>query len=184
MITNAESVVTGEALSCDVCVIGGGAAGITVALELGKIGIQVIVLEAGGVKWDSRCQDLYKGKVSTDPKVAGELMETEGDFPHAADQYQKALEKDPSLAGIRRALGVALMNTSQDDASLLRAQKEFEQELAVNPSDAHSEYQLGEIFWRKRQADEAAKHYLRAIQIRPTFADALIALSRRMGLDV
>ena len=111
-------------------------------------------------------------------QVAGELMESEGDFPQAADQYQKALEKDPSLTGIRRALGVALMNSSQDDASLLRAQKEFEQELAVNPSDAHSEYQLGEIFWRKHQADEAAKHYLRAVQIRPNFADALIALGK------
>jgi len=52
-------------------------------------------------------------------QVAGELMESEGDFPHAADQYQKALEKDPSLAGIRRALGVALMNSSQDDAARL-----------------------------------------------------------------
>jgi len=111
-------------------------------------------------------------------QVAGELMESEGDFPHAADQYQKALEKDPSLAGIRRALGVALMNSSQDDASLLRAQREFEQELAVNPSDAHSEYQLGEIFWRKHQADEAAKHYLRAMQIRSNFTDALIALGK------
>jgi len=111
-------------------------------------------------------------------QVAGELMESEGDFPHAAGQYQKALEKDPSLPGIHRALGVALMNSSQDDAPLLQAQKEFEQELAMNPGDAHSEYELGEIFWRKHQPDEAAKHYLRATRFRPNFVDALIALGK------
>ena len=48
MIANAESIAPGESLSCDVCVIGGGAAGITAALELGDAGLQVILLEAGG----------------------------------------------------------------------------------------------------------------------------------------
>lgn len=63
MIANAESIGCNEALSCDVCVVGGGAAGITVALELGKKGIPVILLEAGGTRWDRQCQDLYKGEV-------------------------------------------------------------------------------------------------------------------------
>jgi choline dehydrogenase-like flavoprotein len=63
MIANAESIAPGESLSCDVCVIGGGAAGITAALELGGAGVQVILLEAGGKKWDARCQDLYKGTI-------------------------------------------------------------------------------------------------------------------------
>src|SRR2546425_836909 len=72
LITNAESVVSGETLSCDVCVVGAGAAGITAALELGNAGIQVILLEAGGVKWDRQCQDLYKGKV-LDPSTHAPL---------------------------------------------------------------------------------------------------------------
>jgi len=111
-------------------------------------------------------------------QVAGELLESEGDFPHAVDQFQMALEKNPSLTGVHRALGVALMNSSQDDASMLRAQKEFERELAIDPDDAHSEYQVGEIFWRKHEAEAAVKHYSHAVQLRPNFVDAMVALGK------
>jgi tetratricopeptide (TPR) repeat protein len=111
-------------------------------------------------------------------QVAGELLDSEGDFPHAVEQYQKALEKDPSLPGVHRALGVALMNSSQDDATIEKARNQFEQELGVNPDDAHSEYQLGEIFWRKHDAEQAVKHYARAAKMRPNFVDALVALGK------
>lgn len=111
-------------------------------------------------------------------EVAGELLESEGDFPHAAEQYRIALQMDPGLAGGHRALGLALMNTSPDDASLSKAQKEFELALAADPGDAHSEYQLGEISWRRRQPEEALRHYSRAAELRPDFTDALIALGK------
>jgi len=74
MIANAESIASGGILSCDVCVIGGGAAGITAALELGDAGLQVMLLEAGGKKWDARSQDLYKGTV-LDPSTHAPLEE-------------------------------------------------------------------------------------------------------------
>lgn len=111
-------------------------------------------------------------------QVAGELLDSEGDFPHAVEQYQKALEKDPSLPGVHRALGVALMNSSQDDATIEKARNEFERELGINPDDAPSEYQLGEIFWRKHDAEQAVKHYSRAAKLRPNFVDALVALGK------
>jgi choline dehydrogenase-like flavoprotein len=63
MIVNADNIPSGEMLSCDVCVVGAGAAGITVALELARSGVKVILVEAGGRKWNARCQDSYKGTV-------------------------------------------------------------------------------------------------------------------------
>ncbi len=111
-------------------------------------------------------------------QVAGELLDSEGDFPHAVEQYSAALEKNSDLAGGHRARGLALMNASQDDASLLSAQKEFELELKGSPGDAPSEYQLGEIFWRRRQPGDALKHYRRATELRPEFSDALIAVGK------
>src|SRR5260370_32174349 len=111
-------------------------------------------------------------------QVAGELLDSEGNFPRAIDQYHEALEKDPELTGIHRALGVAMLNASQDDASMLRAQKEFKLELAIDPDDAHSEYELVEIYWRKHQPEEALKHYSRAVQLRRNFTDALLALGK------
>jgi choline dehydrogenase-like flavoprotein len=72
LITKAESIAPGETLSSDICIVGGGAAGISVALELGKTGMQVILLEAGGMKWDKGCQELYTGKV-LDPSTHAPL---------------------------------------------------------------------------------------------------------------
>lgn len=45
------------------CVVGGGAAGITVALELEGSGLRVVLLESGGFEPDGRTQSLYEGAV-------------------------------------------------------------------------------------------------------------------------
>ena len=111
-------------------------------------------------------------------QVTAELLESEGDFPRAVEQYRKALEMDPTLPGIHRALGVAIMSAAQSEASLLEAEKHFGLELAINPGDAHSEYQLGEIDWARHQIEQARKRFTRAIELLPNFTDALIALGK------
>jgi choline dehydrogenase-like flavoprotein len=47
-----------------VCIIGAGAAGITLACELDGSGLQVLLLEAGGLKLDSGLTDYYAGVAS------------------------------------------------------------------------------------------------------------------------
>jgi choline dehydrogenase-like flavoprotein len=51
------------ALSCDVCVVGAGPAGITLALELAAAGLDVLLLEAGGLTAEKATQELYAGSV-------------------------------------------------------------------------------------------------------------------------
>ena len=46
---------------CDVVVVGSGAAGISLALELSKSGVQVILLEGGGDSFTGESQDCYRG---------------------------------------------------------------------------------------------------------------------------
>ena len=48
-------------LEADVCIAGAGAAGITIAIELAKANINVILLEGGGKTYTDESQDLYKG---------------------------------------------------------------------------------------------------------------------------
>jgi choline dehydrogenase-like flavoprotein len=48
-------------LSADVCIIGAGAAGTTLATELIGAGGQVLLLESGGLTYDRATQSLYKG---------------------------------------------------------------------------------------------------------------------------
>jgi choline dehydrogenase-like flavoprotein len=51
----------GRTLSADVCVVGCGAAGITIARELANSRTSVIVLESGGLQFDPAIQSLYAG---------------------------------------------------------------------------------------------------------------------------
>ena len=48
----------------DICIIGSGAAGISMALEWINTPHKVILLEGGGFEYESKMQDLYKGKTT------------------------------------------------------------------------------------------------------------------------
>ncbi len=48
----------------DVCIIGAGAAGISMALDWMNTPYKVILLESGGFEYDDKVQDLYKGKTT------------------------------------------------------------------------------------------------------------------------
>ena len=73
MIIDARKITTGETINCDVCIVGAGAAGITLANELCDQGMEVILLESGGMKFENDTQDLNKGDV--DLTVHGPLEE-------------------------------------------------------------------------------------------------------------
>lgn len=62
MIIDAKTLSNGESLSADICIIGAGAAGITLAKEFSKGTNQVIVLESGGLEADTDTQALYDGE--------------------------------------------------------------------------------------------------------------------------
>jgi GMC oxidoreductase len=53
----------------DVCIIGAGAAGITIASELAKAKINVLLCEGGQDDYSEESQSLYKGKVVADPEL-------------------------------------------------------------------------------------------------------------------
>ena len=61
MLTDARTLASGTRRQADVCVIGAGAAGITLALELRNSGLDVMVLESGGREEDPAHQDLAAG---------------------------------------------------------------------------------------------------------------------------
>jgi choline dehydrogenase-like flavoprotein len=61
VIEDARQIEEGRRLDCDVCIIGGGAAGLTIARELMRTRHRVLVLESGGLEADERNQALYEG---------------------------------------------------------------------------------------------------------------------------
>lgn len=67
MIIDARQIESGAVLRADVCVIGAGAAGITLARRLRGRGRTVMVLESGGVDRDEPTQALCEGTLSGEP---------------------------------------------------------------------------------------------------------------------
>lgn len=49
-------------IETDICIVGAGAAGITLAKKLSNSGIKVSLLESGGMQYEGKTQDMYKGE--------------------------------------------------------------------------------------------------------------------------
>lgn len=67
MFIEAREIERDKELAVDVCIIGGGAAGITIALELEKEGRSIAVLEGGGLESESASQELSRGDITGVP---------------------------------------------------------------------------------------------------------------------
>ncbi len=62
MLIDMREVSNGRSLAATVCIIGAGVAGITIARELEKQGIDTCVLESGGLVADDATRDLARGE--------------------------------------------------------------------------------------------------------------------------
>lgn len=62
MHVDARTLEPGAALEGDLCIVGAGAAGITLALEWIGRRERVLLLEGGGFTFDARMQELYRGE--------------------------------------------------------------------------------------------------------------------------
>lgn len=62
MHTDARTLENGVTIESDLCIIGGGAAGITIAQEFAGSSYEVCVLESGGFEHDVETQRLYDGE--------------------------------------------------------------------------------------------------------------------------
>ncbi|MHA1571587.1 MAG: FAD-dependent oxidoreductase [Alphaproteobacteria bacterium] len=61
MIEDFRDLADGADIACDLCIIGGGAAGISVALEFLGSNVSVCLLESGGFDFEPETQALYEG---------------------------------------------------------------------------------------------------------------------------
>ena len=62
MHTDARTLASGSLLEGDLCVVGAGAAGISIALEWIGSGRRVLLLEGGGFDFEPRMQERYRGE--------------------------------------------------------------------------------------------------------------------------
>ena len=63
MISYLESLADKSNLKTDICIVGTGPAGITLAKELIDSGLKVVILESGDFEFDPDTQDFYAGNI-------------------------------------------------------------------------------------------------------------------------
>ena len=69
MLIDARSLPEGQILDADLCIVGAGAAGITLARELVGQDLAVVVLESGGLDFEPDTQALYAGETVGNPSA-------------------------------------------------------------------------------------------------------------------
>ena len=67
MHTDARTLENGTVLEGDLCIVGAGASGITIAREFANTSLKVLLLEGGGFEFEQRMQDLYRGEIVGQP---------------------------------------------------------------------------------------------------------------------
>ena len=70
MLVDARTVPGDKTFEADLCIVGAGAAGITIAREFADQGFSVILLESGGFEFEQETQALYRGE-TTGPFMPG-----------------------------------------------------------------------------------------------------------------
>jgi predicted Zn-dependent protease len=112
--------------------------------------------------------------------AAAEAHESQGSYDQAIAEYREVLRLEPRRPGVHYRIGRALMGRfwqrhSPDDP--LAAEKEFEQELQLDPGNANSAYELGEMRRKARQFDEAQQFFEQALHHYPDFPEAQLGLA-------
>lgn len=67
MHVDARQIDDGSVIEGDICIVGAGAAGISMALEWMDSPYKIILLEGGGFEYDDKVQELYNGKLTGQP---------------------------------------------------------------------------------------------------------------------
>lgn len=112
-------------------------------------------------------------------KLDAEGLESQEKWDEAAAEYRKILEENPKLPEIHYRLGRILL--SKQPPAVEEARKEFEAELAVEPSNAAAEFMLGDIARQAQQWEEAIARFSRAIKLDPGFEEAYLGLGMALN---
>jgi tetratricopeptide (TPR) repeat protein len=117
-------------------------------------------------------------------QAQGEANESEKNYDAAIVAFNHVLELDPNRPGIHYRLGrvyLARFRETQKTADRDAAVREFNAELAVDPGNGNSAYELANLEADRGNFDAARKGYQGVLERFPDFEEALVGLA---GIDL
>jgi len=148
-----------------------------------------ILYDAAGLYTD-RIYELLKRLVDVAPGSVwihlafAQSHESAKRYDAAIADYRNALRQNGQLRGVHFNLGRDLLLSGDSEQHRREALEEFNQELALNPQSANTEYEIGEVYRRQGKLEPAREHFSTALEYSADFEDAQIGLARvLMGLN-
>ena len=109
-------------------------------------------------------------------QLNAEALEAQGKWDEAANEYRAILAQNPKLPGIHFRIGRCILSKQETSSTSSEAQKEFEEELKLDPSNAAAEFILGQLAQHLSDWSTAIEHYDKATKLSPGFAEAQLGL--------
>ena len=136
----------------DICIVGAGAAGITLALQFLNSPLKIILLEGGGFEYEKAMQDLYRGRNAGLPYYSLESSRlhyfggTTGHWAGYCSEYDEIdfkkrdwvngsgwpLSREDLDPYYRKASDILELQTSPPDADMMKSSLEFDRNVIRN----------------------------------------------------
>ena len=116
-------------------------------------------------------------------QAAGEANESQGLYDAALREYQQVVTAAPRRPGVRFRIGRVLLaraKATSASGDLAEARKAFEEELAVDSTNANAAYELGEMDRTSGDLEAARRRFGQAVAHYPDFEQALVGLGRTL----
>lgn len=112
-------------------------------------------------------------------QLEAEAFESHQDWDRAQAAYRRILQQYPDRRGIHYQLGRIFLSKNPPDVE--SADKEFQEELKIDPDNASAQFMLGESARQAGQWDEAVARFSKAAALDVGFDEAYLALGMSLN---
>lgn len=98
--------------------------------------------------------------------------------PRAIAEFRRAIALDPHFHSAHYCLAAALLDSGQDDKTMLEVETELKRELTVSPNDFLTYAALGKVATANHNYSEAEKYLKRSMALNSTSPDAYLYLGQ------
>ena len=98
--------------------------------------------------------------------------------PRAIAEFRRAIALDPHFRSAHYCLAAALLDSGQDDKTMLEVEAELKKELTISPNDFLTYAALGKVAAANHNYSEAEKYLKRSMALNSTSPDAYLYLGQ------